>query len=55
MVSFYVWTPGGFALEFGCGGMVKDWENDHVVFETTRGSHWGHHWAPPPAPGTDQI
>lgn len=49
MVSFYVWTPGGFALEFGCGGLVKDWENDHTVFETTRGSHWGHHWAAPPA------
>ncbi len=48
MVSFYVWTPGGFALEFGCGGLVKDWENDHTVFETTRGSHWGHQWAPPP-------
>ncbi|WP_460124414.1 VOC family protein [Pseudomonas sp. S2_C03] len=49
MVSFYVWTPGGFALEFGCGGLVKDWDNDHSVFETTRGSHWGHHWTAPPA------
>ncbi|WP_448680753.1 VOC family protein [Pseudomonas nicosulfuronedens] len=49
MVSFYVWTPGGFALEFGCGGAVKDWENDHTVFETTRGSHWGHQWQAPPA------
>ncbi|WP_248798122.1 VOC family protein [Pseudomonas sp. MWU13-2105] len=49
MVSFYVWTPGGFALEFGCGGLVKDWDNDHSVFETTRGSHWGHQWAAPPA------
>jgi len=49
MVSFYVWTPGGFALEFGCDGMVKDWEKEHLVFETTRGSHWGHHWSPPPA------
>jgi len=49
MVSFYVWTPGGFALEFGCGGLVKDWQNDHTVFETTVGSHWGHQWSPPPA------
>ncbi|MCU1717653.1 VOC family protein [Pseudomonas sp. 5P_3.1_Bac2] len=48
MVSFYVWTPGGFALEFGCGGLVKDWQNDHSVFETTRGSHWGHQWSAPP-------
>lgn len=50
MVSFYVWTPGGFALEFGCGGLVKDWETDHTVFETTAGSHWGHQWSPPPMP-----
>jgi len=49
MVSFYVWTPGGFALEFGCGGLVKDWDNDHSVFETTRGSHWGHQWSAPPS------
>lgn len=49
MVSFYVWTPAGFALEFGCGGVIKDWQNDHTVFETTRGSHWGHHWATAPS------
>ncbi|WP_233809886.1 VOC family protein [Paraburkholderia sp. HP33-1] len=49
MTSFYVWTPGGFALEFGCGGLVKDWEKEHTVFETTRGSHWGHHWQAPPS------
>lgn len=49
MISFYVWTPAGFALEFGCGGLVKDWQNDHSVFETTRGSHWGHQWMAPPA------
>lgn len=50
MISFYVLTPGGFALEFGCGGMVKDWEREHTVFETTRGSHWGHRWQAPPPP-----
>jgi len=49
MVSFYVWTPGGFALEYGCGGLVVDWDNDHSVFETTRGSHWGHRWSAPPS------
>ena len=49
MTSFYVWTPGGFALEYGCGGMVKDWEVEGTVFETTRGSHWGHQWLTPPA------
>ena len=26
---------------FGTGGSVKDW-NNYKVFESTRGSHWGH-------------
>lgn len=46
MLSFYLWTPGGFQLEFGCGGMVKDWDKDIGIFETTRGSDWGHQWLP---------
>jgi len=48
MVSFYMKTPGGFQLEYGTGGLVKDWST-HTVFETTRGSHWGHRFlmAPP--------
>ena len=41
MVSFYMVTPSGFQMEFGTGGLVKDWTT-HQVFETTRGSHWGH-------------
>lgn len=45
MVSFYVEAPGGIVFEIGCGGLVKQWEG-HTVFETTRGSHWGHHWVP---------
>lgn len=45
MVSFYVEAPGGIVFEIGCGGLVKNWEG-HTVFETTRGSHWGHHWVP---------
>lgn len=48
MISFYMKTPGGFQLEYGTGGLVKDWST-HTVFETTRGSHWGHRFlmAPP--------
>jgi 3,4-dihydroxy-9,10-secoandrosta-1,3,5(10)-triene-9,17-dione 4,5-dioxygenase len=45
MVSFYMVTPGGFALEYGCGGKQVDWR-EHVAFETTRGSDWGHVWSP---------
>lgn len=41
MISFYVATPGGFALEYGTGGRVIDWET-HSVFESTSASLWGH-------------
>lgn len=41
MVSFYVATPGGFALEYGFGGKVLDW-NNHTAFECTSTSLWGH-------------
>ena len=47
MISFYMKTPGGFQLEYGTGGIVKDWST-HQVFETTRGSHWGHRFMMPP-------
>ena len=41
MISFYMMTPSGFQMEYGTGGSVKDWSN-YKVFESTRGSHWGH-------------
>jgi 3,4-dihydroxy-9,10-secoandrosta-1,3,5(10)-triene-9,17-dione 4,5-dioxygenase len=41
MISFYMKTPGGFQMEYGTGGSVKDWST-YKVFESTRGSHWGH-------------
>lgn len=41
VVSFYMMTPAGFSLEYGFGGKLMDWQ-EHVAFETTRGSHWGH-------------
>jgi len=41
MISFYFATPSGFAMEFGYGGRVIDWEN-HVAFESTAVSLWGH-------------
>ena len=43
MTSFYMLTPGGFALEYGTGGKKMNWE-ENVVFETTRGSDWGHRY-----------
>lgn len=41
MVSFYVATPGGFALEYGFGGLQLDW-SEHSAFEFTAISDWGH-------------
>ncbi|AOE83958.1 VOC family protein [Pseudomonas sp. TCU-HL1] len=41
MTSFYMQTPGGFDLEYGCGGKVMDWQR-HTPFESTVVSHWGH-------------
>lgn len=41
MISFYIATPGGFALEYGTGGRVIDWGH-HTVFESTSASLWGH-------------
>ena len=41
MTSFYMMTPGGFALEYGFGGRTIDWA-EHTVFESTSVSLWGH-------------
>ena len=41
MTSFYVATPGGFALEYGFGGLQLDWSR-HSEFEFTEVSLWGH-------------
>ncbi len=41
MVSFYLATPGGFALEYGFGGLQVDWTT-HSAFEFTTVSDWGH-------------
>ena len=41
MISFYMVTPGGFSMEYGTGGRTVNWD-ENVVFETTRGSDWGH-------------
>ncbi len=41
MTSFYMATPGGFALEYGYGGRTIDWDR-HTIFESTSVSLWGH-------------
>jgi 3,4-dihydroxy-9,10-secoandrosta-1,3,5(10)-triene-9,17-dione 4,5-dioxygenase len=40
MVSFYVISPDGFAVEFGFDGLQV--EGDEPVYEITEGAFWGH-------------
>lgn len=40
MVSFYVISPGGFAVEFGYDGLRV--QGDEPVYEITDGAFWGH-------------
>ncbi|EFQ82374.1 putative 2,3-dihydroxybiphenyl 1,2-dioxygenase [Aeromicrobium marinum DSM 15272] len=41
MVSFYVRSPGGFDIEFGCEGLTVD-DQRWVARESTAVSYWGH-------------
>lgn len=43
MMSVYVKTPAGFALEFGCDGLQLDWEN-YTPTHSSVPSLWGHNW-----------
>lgn len=44
MLSFYMATPGGFALEFGTDGLKMDW-SDYTPTVSTLPSLWGHKFA----------
>ncbi|KQV54724.1 VOC family protein [Caulobacter sp. Root342] len=44
MVSFYVKTPGGFDLEFGCEGLIID-PATWVATTSLAVSDWGHAWS----------
>ncbi len=48
MVSFYVQTPGGFDLEFGCHGLQPDWTRWVPTYSLVP-DLWGHRWTPAPA------
>jgi extradiol dioxygenase len=41
MTSFYVRTPSGFAIEYGCGGREID-DEEWVVQQYRTGDFWGH-------------
>ena len=44
MTSVYVESPGGFAIEFGTGGLQLEWTNYKPTI-SVRPSLWGHNWA----------
>jgi 3,4-dihydroxy-9,10-secoandrosta-1,3,5(10)-triene-9,17-dione 4,5-dioxygenase len=48
MVSFYVWSPEYYAVEFGWNGLQVP--TPVPVYEITDGAFWGHHFTPPPPP-----
>ena len=41
MLSFYMATPSGFAMEFGCEGLKVDWDN-YTPTKSALPSIWGH-------------
>jgi 3,4-dihydroxy-9,10-secoandrosta-1,3,5(10)-triene-9,17-dione 4,5-dioxygenase len=41
MLSFYMKTPGGFDVEFGCEGLTVE-DDDWIARESTAVSLWGH-------------
>lgn len=43
MVSIYVESPAGFALEYGFGGVQLDW-SQYTPTESAVPSVWGHRW-----------
>lgn len=42
MVSFYVWSPENYAVEFGWNGLKVP--EPVPVYEITDGAFWGHHF-----------
>ncbi|MDA0250078.1 MAG: VOC family protein [Actinomycetota bacterium] len=42
MLSFYMKTPGGFDIEFGCEGMQVEDDHSWISRESTAVSLWGH-------------
>lgn len=45
MISFYVWTPDGYAVEYGCEGPRVD--ADEPTYAITKASFWGHRFVGP--------
>ncbi len=46
MISFYMISPSGFAIEYGCGGWQVDWE-EYTTTISHSPSIWGHKFQAP--------
>lgn len=46
MVSFYVYSPEDYAIEYGWDGLLV--EDEVPTYEITAGAFWGHKFTPPP-------
>ncbi|MEP5766589.1 MAG: VOC family protein [Halieaceae bacterium] len=46
MLSFYMATPTGFAMEFGCDGLKMDWDG-YTPTQSSLPSIWGHKFQMP--------
>jgi len=47
MISFYVYSPERYAIEFGYGGLRV--QGEQPTYHITAGAYWGHKFFPPPA------
>jgi 3,4-dihydroxy-9,10-secoandrosta-1,3,5(10)-triene-9,17-dione 4,5-dioxygenase len=47
MISFYVYSPERYAIEFGFGGLRV--RGEQPTYQITAGAYWGHKFFPPPA------
>lgn len=50
MISFYVWSPEGYAIEFGFGGLRV--QGEQPTYRITEGALWGHKFTPRPGSPT---
>mgnify|MGYP000909905104 FL=1 len=46
MVSFYVYSPENYAIEYGWDGLLV--EDEVPTYEISAGAFWGHRFTPPP-------
>ncbi|MSQ32425.1 MAG: hypothetical protein EXR59_04210 [Dehalococcoidia bacterium] len=53
MLSFYIWTPAGFGLEYGCGGRQVD--DSTWIVTPPENDPWGHLQASPPVNSTYKL